>query len=403
MEIKPILLSLKQRKAFSTLIVLQVAITLSVMTISALLTRVTLKEWNLPSGLAHDNIVAVYPQIFDNSVNQKETVINDLEKLKNLPGVVNATPTNQIPFSAEQLTEIRLQETENAQTFQTSIFDLDENGFDTLNLKLIAGRKITAADVVYNEQTNQLEPAVVMISQQMAEALFEKANAIGQSIIIERGKAPVEVVGVYSNFMNGERLNFVGQSYRSIIRPRVSYVNGSDPNYLIRVEPGKTEAFLETIRNELYQTNGRFIQQVEFLTRTQKRMYDGRGSRSLLMLFISFILLFITGLGISGLISFLVARQKKQIGIRRALGAKRWQIVQYYLVENSIITIVGLILGVGFTIALIIFMGGGGNQQIFHAGWMLAIAVFIWLISITSALSPAIRASKVAPAVVTRG
>lgn len=114
MEIRPILLSLKQRKAFSTLIVLQVAITLSVMTISALLTRVTLKEWNLPSGLAHGNIVAVYPQIFDNSVNQKETVINDLEKLKNLPGVINATPTNQIPFSAEQLTEIRLQETENS-------------------------------------------------------------------------------------------------------------------------------------------------------------------------------------------------------------------------------------------------------------------------------------------------
>lgn len=403
MELRPILLSLKQRKAFSTLIIIQVAITLSVMTISTLLTRATLKEWNLPSGLSQDNIIAVYPQIFDETLNLKETVNDDLYKLSKLPGVVSVTTTDQVPFSAERLNEVLLEDKEDAQTFQTSVFDLNESGLEVLGLELLAGRSFAPTDIVYNESSSEVVPAVVMISQQMAEALFAKENAVGRSLYLEKGQAPVQIIGVYSNFMNGERLNWLGQSYRSIIRPRVNYIDGVDPNYLIRVEPGKTDAFLETIRNELYQINGRYIQQVEFLKRTQKRMYDGRGSRALLMLFISFILLTITGLGISGLISFLVARQRKQIGIRRALGAKRFEIIRYYLIENSIITFIGLALGVALSITLLILLAGNTNQQIFHVGWMITITAFIWLISLVSALSPAMKASKVAPAIVTRG
>ncbi len=403
MEFSHILKSLKKRKAFSTLILLQIALTLTVMSISVLITQATLKEWNLPSGLDQENIIAIYPQIFDESVNLKETVTNDLQRLAAIPGVTQVTTTDQIPFGAERLTSVTLEDKKDAQTFQTSIFDLNESGFAVLGIKLLAGRTIQATDVVYQNGSDNQSPAVVMVSQQMAEAMFGNTNVVGRSIYLQKDEPPVTIIGVYSNFMNGERLNWVGQSYRSIIRPRVKYTEGSDPNYLLRVEPGKTDAFLETLLNSLYQTQGRYIQQVEFLTRTQKRMYDGRGSRALLMLCISFILLIITGFGIAGLISFLVAKQKKQIGIRRALGAKRWQIIRYYLVENSIITGIGLIFGLILTTVLLIIMAKETNQSVFHAGWMVGITLFIWLVSLLSALSPARKAAMVAPAIVTRG
>ncbi|TQV88721.1 ABC transporter permease [Aliikangiella coralliicola] len=403
MEFGPIFKALKKRKAFAALIILQVAITLTVMIIALLVTRATLKEWNLPSGLDHDNIVAVYPQIFEESLNLKQTVEDDLHKIKQIPGVQLITPATQIPFSAENLTDVFIEDTEKAQSFQTSVFNLDVNGVAVLGLQLKQGRHFEDTEVIYNDNGQNTQPAVVMISEQMAEALFAQENPVGRSIYLGKNQPPVEIIGVYSNFMNGERLNFVGQSYRSVIRPMVEYIQGVDPNYLIRVEPGQTEVLLEEIRGKLYQTQGRFIQGVEFLSRTQKRMYDGRGSRSLIMLAVSFVLLIITGLGISGLISFLVAQQKKQIGTRRALGAKKFQIIRYYLIENSMITGIGLLLGVILSLVFLIIMATQSNSQLIHVGWIITITLFIWLISLVSALHPAMRAAKVEPAIVTRG
>ena len=402
MEFGPILKSLKKRKAFTSLIVLQVAITLTVMIIATLVTNSTLKEWNLPSGFDQDNVVAVYPQIFDKTLQVKNVINDDIRTLSEIPGVEFVTPATQVPFAAENVTDIFIEDTEKAQSFQTNIFDLNINGLNVLGLKTLQGRSFNAAEVIYKESGDSSRPAVVMISEQMAEALFPESNAVGQFVYLAKNEAPVEVIGVYSNFMNGESLNFLGMSYRSVIRPQVEYIEGNDPNYLIRVEPGKTDAFLENIRNALYQTQGRFIQQVEFSSRTQKRMYDGRGSRALIMLFISFVLLVITGLGISGLISFLVAQQKKQIGTRRALGAKKWQIIRYYLLENSVITGMGLILGLILSLVLIIFMSQNNSTQIINVGWMAIVVIFVWLISLVSALSPAKRAANVEPAIVTR-
>ncbi|MCW8879789.1 MAG: ABC transporter permease [Kangiellaceae bacterium] len=403
MEFGPILKSLKRRKAFASLIILQVAITYTVMTISTLQTNATLSEWNLPSGFDHENVVAVSSQIFDESVQSKGLVQDDIEKLSQLPQVKSITTAEQMPFRAERVTELFLDTSDKAQAYQTNIFDFDINGLEVLGIKVLQGRKFYPSEIIAIDESSQERPSVVMISEQMAKAMFEEQSAIGRQIYLDQSASPVEVIGVYSGFMNGETLNGRGMSYRSVIRPQVAYINGNDPSYLIRVEPGLTEAFLEQIRSELYQAPGRFVQRVEFLTRTQKRMYDGRGSRALLMLFISFVLLIITGLGISGLISFLVAQQKKQVGTRRALGAKKWQVIRYYLLENTIVTGIGLILGVILALTLIIILSNNQASNFISLGWMIAVGVFVWLISLISALNPAFRASKVAPAIVTRG
>ncbi|WP_444996174.1 ABC transporter permease [Aliikangiella sp. IMCC44359] len=402
MEYGPIIKSLKHRKAFASLIILQVAITLTVMIISVLVTTSTLKEWNLPSGLDQQNIIVINPQIYDESLNLREVVSHDLDLLKTIPSIEFVTLSTQTPFAAEQVTNIYLENRETAQSFKTSIFNFDINGLNVLGLKVLQGRSFYETEIITSDKNQKLKPSVIMISQQMSEALFSSENPVGRFVYLNKNSPPVEIIGVYSNFMNGERLNAEGMSYRSIIYPQVEYINGLDPNYLVRVTPEQTDAILEKIRNQLYQIPGRFIQKVEFLTRTQKRMYDGRGSRALIMLFISFILLIITGLGISGLISYLVTQQKKQIGTRRALGAKKWQIIRYYLIENSIITWIGIFIGIIFSLILLILMSQENGTNIIHIGWILMIIVFVFIISIISALYPARKASDVEPAIVTR-
>ncbi len=404
MEFGPILKTLRQRKAFTALIVIQIAITLTALTISVIVTMATLKEWNLPSGLDQENIVAVYPQIFNDKLVLEDVIAHDLETLKAIPGVLQVTTAINIPFSAQNVQDIYQQLGEDAQSYQTNFFDFDEQALDILGVKLLEGRNFTSNDVIrHNPEDSERRPAVVLISETMAEAIFEGKGAVGQSLYLEKDGYPVEIIGVYTGFMNGERLNYQGMSYRSVIRPLIEYRKGIDPNYLIRVEPGKTEAFLETIRVALYETQGRFIQGVEFLTRTQKRMYDGRGSRSLVQLVISFILLIITSLGTSGLISFLVAQQKKQIGTRRALGAKKWHIMRYYLLENSIVTWMGIAIGMLLSISMLILLADESGLELVDLTWLFIMAFFIWIVSLVSALYPSKRATEVPPAIVTRG
>lgn len=403
MEFGPILQTLKRKKAFSSLIIIQVAITLVVMTTSVVVTTTTLKEWNLPSGLDAENIVAIYPQAFDEQLDQRQLVESDIKRLQQIPGVQLVSPAMEIPFAAGQGVDIFKSNLEAAQSFQTNIFDLNEHGLKILGVELKSGRDFNPDEILHaTSEFETVSPSSVLISDALADALFGTESAIGQTLWLNDKSIPVKVIGVYSGFMNGEPLNYAGMSYRSLIRPVVEYRKGLDPNYLLRVEPGSDDRLLESIRKVMYQTQGRYIQGVEFLTRTQKRMYDGRGSRALIILSISFVLMIITALGISGLVSYLVAQQKKQIGTRRALGAKKWHIIRYYLLENSIVTSIGLLLGAGLTVPFLLLITEQSGEDFVRIDIMLGIVLFLWLVSTFAALFPARRAAQVDPAIVTR-
>jgi len=403
MEIKPILLTLKHNKVLSLLIVLQVAFTLAVVSNSLFVTTATLKEWNLPSGLEHGNIITVQAQLYDRSVDSRQVVIDDLQKFKQLPGVINATTATQIPFAAEAVSNIFVETGDEPQSYQTNIFDLDVGGIEVLGLQLLDGRNFYESEVVRHDpsQSDAL-PAVAMLSLSQSEALFPDESALGKTIWLEENSQPVQVIGIYSDFMNGESLNFEGMSFNTVIRPVVSWQRGEDPNYLLRVEPGMAEGLFDEITNIIYATPGRYLYVLERLTRTQKRMYDGRGSNAATFLVVSLVLVLITGLGMAGLVSFLVNQRQKQIGIRRALGATRRDITRYFLVENSILTWAGLILGGVLTLVITYVLTDNAGENILQMKYLFIVAIGLWLVNLTSVYFPARRAARVDPAIVTR-
>jgi putative ABC transport system permease protein len=403
MEIKPILLSLKHNKMLAALIILQVAFTLAVVSNSLFVTTATLKEWNLPSGLADENIISVQSQFYDLSVDNRQAVIDDLEKFKQLPGVISATTTNQVPFGAEAVSNVFLETGDEPQPYQTNIFDFDYSGFEVLDLQLVDGRHFTQSEVIRHDPSqSDARAAVVMISEDQAEALFPGESALGKTIWLAANSQPVEVIGIYSNFMNGESLNNDGMSFHTMIRPVVSWQRGLDPNYLIRVEPGMAEGMFEEITDVIYETQGRYLYAIERLTRTQKRMYDGRGSNAVLFMAVSLILVIITGLGTAGLASFLVNQRQKQIGIRRAMGATRFDITRYFLLENSILTWTGLIIGGVLTLVITYVLTEAAGENVLQIKFMFMIAVGLWAVNLASVYLPAKRAANIDPAIVTR-
>jgi putative ABC transport system permease protein len=272
-----------------------------------------------------------------------------------------------------------------------------------LKLSLIEGRFFTENEIITGK-TDELSsiPPIVMISEDMAKVLFPDNNALGKTIWMEKGGSPAEIIGIYSNFMNGERLNYFGQSYRTVLQPLITWQNRNDPSYLIRVEEGLAQGLLETIRNELYKIEGRYVNRVEVLSRVQKRMYDGRGSQSIMLLVISFVLLLITAFGMAGLVSFLVTQRQKQIGTRRALGATKWDVIRYFMLENGILSGIGIVIGLVLSLVFTFVLTQNSGVNILDMSYIFATAFFILLINQLAVYFPAKRAANVEPAIVTR-
>jgi putative ABC transport system permease protein len=110
----------------------------------------------------------------------------------------------------------------------------------------------------------------------------------------------------------------------------------------------------------------------------------------------------ITGLGIVGLASFSVARRTKQIGTRRALGATRPAILRYFMLENFVISSVGVVGGAIIAVGINMWMVEAFG--IARVAWYLipAAMVMLWLVGQLAVLGPARRASMVSPAMATR-
>ena len=111
-------------------------------------------------------------QFFDLSIDTRQVIEDDLEGFRQLPGVINATTTSQIPFSAEAVSQIYLEVGDEPQAYQTNIFDLDINGIEVLGLEVIEGRQFSPTEVIRHDPSlSDARPAVVMISHELNNSL----------------------------------------------------------------------------------------------------------------------------------------------------------------------------------------------------------------------------------------
>ena len=184
---------------------------------------------------------------------------------------------------------------------------------------------------------------------------------------------------------------------------RPSYDVGG--NYVIRTSPERRDEVLKA-SVELLRKNGptRIIldDNTKTIEQLRSEFYQAPRSMAWLLGAVCLALLFVTALGIVGLASFWVQQRTKQIGVRRALGATRGQILRYFQTENFLLATVGIVLGM--------VMAFGINQMLISKYelprlplyYLPAGALALWLLGQLAVLGPARRAAAVPPAVATR-
>jgi len=171
----------------------------------------------------------------------------------------------------------------------------------------------------------------------------------------------------------------------------------------VRAEPGYRDEIIPRIEEMLGQSNrGRIIRNSKTMTEIREAAYAQNAGMIKLLVFVVALLTAITCLGIVGLASFSVTRRTRQIGTRRALGATRRAILGYFMLENFLISSVGVVTGSVLAVGLNLVLVNVFNLTPLAWYMIPSAMIVLWLVGQGAVYGPARRASLVSPATATR-
>jgi putative ABC transport system permease protein len=160
---------------------------------------------------------------------------------------------------------------------------------------------------------------------------------------------------------------------------------------------------MKAAEKKLIETNrSRVLQKTETLTEARADAYQDDRGLVVVLGVVCAALVAVTAFGIVGLTSYWVTQRRRQIGIRRALGATRKAIIRYFQTENFLIAAAGSAVGVGLAVALNLWMVTTFEMERLHTGYAVIGAIIVLLLGQLAALWPALRAASIPPALATR-
>jgi putative ABC transport system permease protein len=406
MELRPILSTLRRHKTAAALIVLEIALSCAIICNAMFLIGGRLERMDRPSGVAEDEIVRIQIAGIGQSDNAAALTSSDLAALRAIPGVKSASVTNEVNFgnsswnSGVTLTPEQRQSSLNATTYLG-----DETLPTTMGLTLVAGRFFNADEMVdwdaFNNPGANLAVPVAIITRDMGEKLWPGQDPLGKTFY-SWGDGGTRVVGVVDKLARPNEQGGPEAYYYSMLLPlRVPFNVGG--NYLLRTAPERRAEVLKAAVEAL-ERNGpsRIILEQQTLEEMRHDFYRQDRAMSWMLVIVSVLLLVVTALGIVGLASFWVAQRTKQIGVRRALGATRGQVLRYFQVENFVLATAGIVIGMLLAYALNQLMMSKAELPRLPAIYLPVGALVLWLLGQLSVLGPARRAAAVRPAVGTR-
>ena len=399
----PIWRALLRNKSSYVLIALQIALTMALMVNAIAIIQERSRLMGRPSGVDEENIFQIYSSSFDPDLEYQSMVAADLDLIRNHPGVVDAVLTNSMPLRQGGWSQgLATAPGDNSDAVGVAIYFVDERGISTFGVDLIAGRNFLPTDVRwFDPDGGPRWPETIIVSKAMAMALFPESTAaevIGKVAYIENN-LPVTIVGII------DRMQAPGKEWSGVERSMLVPMKRGDDfaRYVVRTETGYRDEVIPQIEKSLADRDtGRIIDGAQTMSDVRAAAYLEDSAMIKLLVFIVSLLTAITSLGIVGLASFSVARRTKQIGTRRALGATRRSILRYFMLENFLISTVGVLGGAVLAVAINIWM-----VQIFAltpiAWYVVPVAMLaLWIVGQLAVLGPARRASQVSPATATR-
>jgi putative ABC transport system permease protein len=404
MHFFPILSSLRRHRTAAALIIIEIALTCAIVCNAVFLVHDRIAHMEQPSGVVEDELLWIRLIAIGAKADAASITAQDLSALRAIPGVKLTAVANIVPFGGSTRNhDVSTIPDDPAPPFDAAVYMGSRDLLETMGVRVIAGRAFAPEDYAELSDVIASKATVssVIITRSVAERLFPGGSALGKKLYMW-DKDPQIVVGVVDLLARpNEYGGAKSAAYAMAVPLTIPYTKGG--NYLLRVDPARRAEVLAAVEGTLNRIDpNRILLKRQAFGEVRKEHFRNDRAMAGLLVGVSIALLLITALGVVGLASFWVQQRTRQIGIRRALGATRTDILRYFQTENFILTTLGIMLGMALAYALNLWLTNKYQVPRLPAEFLPVGAGLLWLLGQVAVLGPALRASLISPAAATR-
>ena len=409
MEIKPIFSALMRSKTGPILVAIQVALSLAILANALHIVSVRQAVAARPTGIANEEQVFSISVKALNPGGHEEQIANQKAQaaaLRAVPGIVSVADTNQITLSNSgnynSVAASREQERTNA---NPTMYVTSDSLVKTWGLKLIDGRDFLPQDVLEIDQKTSKEfPSVALITKTLGQKVWpDAASFVGKKMYYGTGAEAreVTVIGVIDTLETPSAAMGAEGEMSTMVPARTS--GASRTLYTVRAEPGQRDRVIKDAEEAIRKLHhGQVVLYSKTQSEQRVNRYKADYALAWMLITVSVLLMMVTASGIVGMASLWVTQRRKQIGVRRALGARKFDILRYFVTENLMITTTGIVGGLLGALGLNQLLVSKLELARLPAEYMVVGAAAFWALGIAAVYGPAWRAASISPALATR-
>ena len=209
--------------------------------------------------------------------------------------------------------------------------------FATMRTRLVEGREFVAHDVPPQKNRDRIVPGVAIVNHAFARAYFGGASPIGRRVIVDASAAPMEIVG-----MAEDAVYF---NVRETMHPAVFIPFGARNSATLLVRAGMADLRATLARQIAGVLPGARVREVEPLDAYVTQQMVRERLLATLSTFFASLALVLSAIGLYGILNYAVTRERRQIGLRMALGATAGHLVSLITTRVVVLLCVGAAVG----------------------------------------------------------
>lgn len=404
MEIRPILSALRKHKIPAMLVVLEIALACAVLCNAVFMIGQRVAQIRMPNSIDESSIVDINVQGTDPKFANAD-IPRDLAALREIPGVTAAAAINMVPLLSGNMwvdgVVPSLEDLKRTNIPIAGTYIFTKGGPKALGLHLLEGR-FFGDDEYTDSRLQSYVPTgdAVILTKSLAERLWPGQDALGKRLWMSKTNA-YTVVGIVANVLLPQQMSRSSGSFSYSAFFPVSPTDGLD-DYIVRTAPRNRGRVMGEAVQKLEALSPNVVIKGRTFTDIRDQYFAGTRSMVWMLVQVCLVMLAVTAFSIVGLSSFWVGQRRRQIGIRRALGARRTQIAHYFQTENFLLSTAGVAIGMALAYGANLYLMQ--HYQLDRMPWyyLPASAVVLWILGQLAVLGPALRAAAVPPVVATR-